>query len=182
MIITYRGKTPKIHPSAFIAPTAVLIGDVEVGENASVWFGTVNRGENGPLRIGARANVQDNAVMHVSEGAQTILGDGATVGHCAIMEDCTIGAGAVIGSNAVILNYAKIGARSLIAAGSVVGVGADIPAEVVVAGAPAKVKKPLDGASIGWVDHAGPEYVALSRSYREAGIGDPTGHEHVRSE
>src|SRR5580704_7835832 len=98
MLITYRGKTPNVHPSAFIAPTAVLIGDVEIGEEASVWFGTIIRGDNGPIRIGARSNVQDNAVVHVSEGSQTIIGEGVTIGHCAVMEDCVIGDGALIGS------------------------------------------------------------------------------------
>lgn len=173
MILTYRGKTPRVHPSAFIAPTATVIGDVDIGAEASVWFGAVIRGDNGPIRIGAGTNVQDNAVIHVSHGAATVLEDNVTVGHCAIMEDCTIGAGALIGSNAVVLNGAKVGARVLVAAGSVVAANADIPPAVVVAGAPAKVKKELDATSGAWVDHGGPEYVALSRSYLAEGIGKP---------
>ena len=173
MILTYRGKTPKVHPSAFIAPTATIIGDVEIGAEASVWFGAVIRGDNGPIRIGAGTNVQDNAVIHVSHGAATTLEDNVTVGHCAIMEDCVIGAGALIGSNAVVLNGAKVGARVLVAAGSVVAANADIPPAVVVAGAPAKVKKELDATSAAWVDHGGAEYVTLSRSYLAEGIGKP---------
>lgn len=149
----------------------MLIGDVEIGEEASVWFGAVIRADNGPIRIGARTNVQDNCVIHVSEGSQTIIGESVTIGHCAVMEDCVIGDGALIGSNAVVLNYAKIGKRTLIAAGSVVPSGAEIPPEVMAAGAPAKVKKPLDGASIAWVEHGGPEYVALSRAYMKGGVG-----------
>src|SRR5471030_1676351 len=109
MFIEYNGKSPKVHPSAFIAPTAVLIGDVEVGEESSVWFGAVIRADNGPIRIGARSNVQDNAVIHVGENSQTIIGNDVTIGHCALMEDCVIEDGALIGSNAVILNYARIG-------------------------------------------------------------------------
>jgi len=178
-IIEYRGKRPKIAASAFIAPTAVLIGDVEVGEEASIWFGTVLRGDNGPIRVGARANVQDNSVVHVSENCATIVEDGATVGHCAILEDCRVGRGALIGSNAVVLNGATIGEQSLVAAGSVVGVNAQIPARVVVAGSPAVVKKQLEGAAIGWVEHAGPEYVHLSRSYLQHGIGAPEEPEPV---
>ena len=177
MIIEYRGKRPKVAASAFVAPTAVLIGDVEVGEEASIWFGTVIRGDNGPIRIHARANVQDNSVVHVSENAETVIEEGATVGHCAILEDCRIGRGALIGTNAVVLNGATIGEYSLVAAGSVVGANAQIPARVVVAGSPAVVKKQLEGAAVGWVEHAGPEYVHLSRSYLEHGIGDPEMHE-----
>jgi carbonic anhydrase/acetyltransferase-like protein (isoleucine patch superfamily) len=177
MLVTYRGKTPKVHPTAFVAPTAVLIGDVEVGEESSIWFGTVVRGDNGPIRIGARSNVQDNAVVHVGHDSRTIIGDDVTVGHAAIMEDCVIENGALIGSNVVILNHTRIGRRALVAAGSVVPVGAEIPDEVVVAGAPAKVKKALDGASIKWVERAAPEYVHLSRTYLEAGVGALEAHD-----
>ena len=94
MIIEYRGKRPRVAASAFVAPTAVLIGDVEVGEEASVWFGAVIRGDNGPIRIGARSNVQDNSVLHVSENCETVLEDDVTVGHCAILEDCRVARGA----------------------------------------------------------------------------------------
>jgi carbonic anhydrase/acetyltransferase-like protein (isoleucine patch superfamily) len=177
MIIEYRGKRPKVAPSAFIAPTAVLIGDVEVGEESSIWFGTVLRGDNGPIRIGNRANVQDNSVMHVSEGGATIVEDGATVGHSAVLEDCTIGRGALIGSNAVVLNGAQVGEQSLVAAGSVVAANAKIPPRVLVAGAPAIVKKQIEGEAVSWVEHPGPEYVKLSRSYLRHGIGDPEMHE-----
>ena len=177
MIIEYKGKTPEIHHSAFVAPTAVLIGDVVVGEEASIWFGTVVRGDNGPIRIGARANVQDNAVLHLSENNKTIIGEDVTIGHGAVLEDCTIEKGALIGTKVTVLNGATVGARALIAAGSVVGAGAKIPPETVAAGAPAVVKKKLEGASVWWVDAAGPEYVHLSRSYLQHGIGDPEMHE-----
>jgi len=177
MIIEYKGKTPKVHPTAFVAPTAVLIGDVEVGEETSIWFGTVIRGDNGPIRIGARSNVQDNAVIHVSENNRTIIGSDVTIGHCAAMEDCVIEDGALIGTGAVILNGAKVGCRTLIAAGSVVAMGAQIPPEALAAGAPAVVKKKLEGVALAWVDHGGPEYVTLSRSYLHHGIGDPEMHE-----
>jgi carbonic anhydrase/acetyltransferase-like protein (isoleucine patch superfamily) len=177
MIIEYRGKQPKIASSAFVAPTAVLIGDVEVGEESSIWFGTVLRGDNGPIRIGARTSIQDNSVIHVSEGCQTIIGDDCTIGHCAVLEDCTIEPGALVGSNAVVLNGAVVGAKSLIGAGSVVGPNAAIPPAVVAAGAPAQVKKKLEGDAVWWVEHAPPAYVELSRSYLSHGIGDPEMHE-----
>ena len=161
----------------WVAPTAVLIGDVEVGEGASIWFGVVIRGDNGPIRIGARSNIQDNAVIHVGEGNSTIIGEDVTIGHCACMEDCVIENGALIGSNSVVLEGARIGRRALIGAGSVVTAGTHIPAEVVAAGIPAHVKKQLDGKAVTWVEHGGPEYVRLSRSYLHHGIGDPEVHE-----
>jgi len=173
MFVEYRGKAPKVADSAFVAPTAVLIGDVEVGAESSIWFGAVIRADNGPIRIGARTSVQDNCVVHVSEGGRTILGDDVTVGHAAIMEDCTIGNNALIGSNAVILNGATIGQGSLIAAGSVVGERAQIPPGVLAAGAPAVVKKTLEGAALAWIDGSAEEYVKLSRSYLAENIGNP---------
>ena len=177
MFIEYRGKTPNVHPSAFVAPTAVLIGDVEVGEQASIWFGVVIRADNGPIRIGARANVQDNAVIHVSEDCSTIVGRSVTVGHGAIMEDCTIEEGALVGTRAVVLNGAVVGRRAFVAAGSVVAPNFVVPPETLVAGSPAVVKKQLVGVAASWVDHATDEYVSLSRTYLRHGIGDPEMHE-----
>lgn len=165
MFLEYRGRRPKVHPSAFVAPTATLIGDVEVGEESSIWFGAVLRGDNGPIRVGARTSVQDNAVIHVSEGCTTIIGDGVTIGHAAVMEDCTIGDGALIGSNAVVLNGATVGRETLVAAGSVVAANDRIPDRVVAAGAPAKVKKNLEGDAAHWVAIGAEHYVKLSRSY-----------------
>jgi carbonic anhydrase/acetyltransferase-like protein (isoleucine patch superfamily) len=171
MIIEYRGKRPKIHPSAFVAPSAVLIGDVEVGPQSSIWFGAVLRGDNGPIRVGARTSIQDNAVVHVSEGGETLLGDDVTVGHCAVMEDCQIEAHALIGSNATLLNGSTIGEGALIAAGSVVGQGVAIPPRVVAAGAPATVKKALEGQAASWIETSSDEYVKLSRLYLAQSIG-----------
>ncbi len=171
MMIEYRGKRPKVAPSAFVAPNAILVGDVEVGAEASIWFGAVLRGDNGPIRVGARTSIQDNAVLHVSEGGATIVGDDVTVGHCAVMEDCTIEAHALIGSNATLLNGSTIGQRALIAAGSVVGQRVAIPAGVVAAGAPAGVKKKLDGEAASWIEISADEYVKLSRIYLAQSIG-----------
>jgi len=174
MIIEYRGKRPRVAPSAFVAPTAVLIGDVEIGPESSVWFGAVLRGDNGPIRVGARTSVQDNAVVHVSERGRTLIGDDVTVGHCAVMEDCTIERHALIGSNSTLLNGCTVGEGSLIAAGSVVGEGTAIPAGVVAAGAPAKVKKSIEGEAARWIEDASRAYVALSRSYLAERIAEPT--------
>jgi carbonic anhydrase/acetyltransferase-like protein (isoleucine patch superfamily) len=170
MIIEYRGKRPKVDPSAFVAPTAVLVGDVEVGPESSIWFGAVLRGDNGPIRVGARTSIQDNAVLHVSENGGTFVGDDVTVGHAAVMEDCRIERYALIGSNATLLNGCSIGEGALIGAGSVVAQGAVIPARVLAAGAPATVKKPLEGEAASWIEISAGEYVKLSRSYIAAGI------------
>lgn len=171
MIIEYRGKRPKVDPSAFVAPSAVLIGDVEVGPKSSIWFGAVLRGDNGPIRVGARTSIQDNAVVHVSEDGGTFVGDDVTVGHCVVMEDCTIEPRALIGSNATLLNGCRIGESALIAAGSVVGQRATIPPRVVAAGAPATVKKALEGNAAAWIEAASEEYVKLSRFYLAQSIG-----------
>ena len=179
MFIEYCGKRPKVATSAFVAPTAVLIGDVEVGEESSIWFGVVIRGDNGPIRIGARSSIQDNSVVHVSPDCTTRIGDDCTVGHSVTMEDCTIENGALIGSNAVVLNHATIGSRALVAAGSVVPANAAIPPESLVAGAPAVVKRKLAGESLGWIDNTPASYVKLSRSYLTNGIGDPKRHEFL---
>jgi carbonic anhydrase/acetyltransferase-like protein (isoleucine patch superfamily) len=173
MFIEYRGKKPSVDPSAFVAPTAVLIGDVHVGPESSIWFGAILRGDNGAIRIGARTSVQDNCVIHVGDRGLTAIGDDVTIGHCAVMEDCDIKNHALIGSNAVLLNGSVIGEGTLIAAGSVVGQDAEIPARVVAAGAPAQVKKKLEGEAAKWIELAADEYVALSRSYLEQNIGNP---------
>jgi len=177
MIIQYRGKRPRVDPSAFVAPTAMLIGDVEVGPQSSIWFGTVLRADNGPIRIGARTSIQDNAVVHVSEGGATLIGDDVTVGHAAVMEDCDIKRYALIGSNSTLLNGCTIGEGALIAAGSVVGERAEIPPGVVAAGAPAKVKKTIDGEAATWIRISAGEYVKLSRSYLAQSIGAPEDQE-----
>lgn len=172
MIIEYQGKRPKIAPTAFIAPTAVIIGDVEIGEEASVWFGVVIRGDHGSIRIGARSNIQDNSVIHVGElVGETIIHEDVTIGHAAMMEDCIIESGSLIGMNAVVLNGARIGSGTIVAAGSVVGIGAEIPSGVLVAGAPAKVKKTLDADAAQDIKENVAGYVELARSYLEQGIG-----------
>ncbi len=168
MIQSYRGKTPRVAPSAFVAPTAAVIGDVTIGEDASVWFGAVLRGDFGPIEVGARANVQDNAVLHSTDQLPTTVGDGATVGHGAVLEGCTVERGALVGMNAVVLHGAVIGEEALVAAGSVVTDGTRIPPRTMAAGAPCRVRKELSGASADWIARAASAYVRLSRRYLEA--------------
>jgi len=168
LLIPFRGRTPRVHRTAFIASTAVLIGDVEVEEDASVWFGAVLRADDPShgIRIGARSSVQDNCVLHVSARGPTVVGSDATVGHGAIFESCTVGNGALIGMNAVILQGATVGAGALVAANSVVPEDMEIPAGMLVAGAPARVKKPISGESERWVRDSARHYVSLAKEYR----------------
>jgi carbonic anhydrase/acetyltransferase-like protein (isoleucine patch superfamily) len=171
MIITHNGITPRVHPTAFIAPTAVLIGDVEVGAESSVWFGAVLRGDHPDhgIRIGARTSVQDDCVVHVSALGPTVVGDEVTIGHGAVFESCEVRARALIGMNAVILHGAVIGEESLVAALSVVPEGMQVPPRMLVAGAPARIRKELAGESARWVRDSSAHYVALSRSYLPEG-------------
>lgn len=170
MILAFRGKTPRVAATAFVAPTAVLIGDVTVGEDASVWFGAVLRGDYGRIEVGARANVQDNAVLHSTDHLPTVVGDGATIGHGAVLEGCTVQRGALVGMNAVVLHGAVIGEEALVAAGSVVTDGTRIPPRTMAAGAPCQVRKELSGVSAEWIARAAAAYVRLSRSYLAAKV------------
>jgi carbonic anhydrase/acetyltransferase-like protein (isoleucine patch superfamily) len=172
-LITFAGRTPTVDPTAFVAPTAVLIGDVEVGPESSIWFGAVLRGDhpkNG-IRIGARTSIQDNCVLHVSAEGPTVVGEGVTVGHGAVFESCEVRRGALIGMNAVLLHHAVIGEESLVAAGSVVPAGMQVPPRTLVAGSPARERKSLEGESAGWIRGSARHYVELSREYLEQGIG-----------
>jgi carbonic anhydrase/acetyltransferase-like protein (isoleucine patch superfamily) len=172
-ILPFMGRTPRVHPSAFVAPTAVLIGDVEVGEDSSIWFGAVLRGDHPDhgIRVGRRTSIQDNVVIHVSAEGPTLVGDGVTVGHGAAFESCEIRDRALIGMNAVLLHHAVIGEESLVAALSVVPAGMAVPARTLVAGAPARIRKSLEGASAEWIRDGGRHYVELARQYLAEGLG-----------
>jgi len=166
MIIEYRGHRPKISSRAFIAPTAVLIGDVTVEDDSSIWFGAVLRSDENenPIVIGPRTSVQDNCVMHSGEGAVIIESD-VTIGHGAIMEGATIRRGAIIGMNATLLEDTDFGEESLLAAGSVVVPHTKIPARVLAAGSPAQVKKEISGEALNWIRMGSATYVGLCKAY-----------------
>jgi carbonic anhydrase/acetyltransferase-like protein (isoleucine patch superfamily) len=176
ILLPFHGKRPRVAESAFIAPNAVLIGDVAVEEEASIWFGAVLRGdhnENG-IVVGAGSSIQDNCVVHVGGWAPTVIGERVTVGHGAKFESCTIGDRSVIGMNAVILQNARIGVECVVAANAVVMEGAEIPDHSLVAGVPGKVKKKLDGSAADWVRRGGQHYIDLARTYRENDVGAPS--------
>jgi carbonic anhydrase/acetyltransferase-like protein (isoleucine patch superfamily) len=164
-LIELDGVAPRIADDAFVAETAVLIGDVVVEPAASVWFGAVLRGDNSQIRVGAGSCVQDNCVIHCARDLPTLIGENVTVGHMAMLEGCIIGDGALIGMGAIVLQRASVGVRSLIAAGAVVGEGMEIPPGVLAAGIPAVVKKELAGSSQRWVETAALEYQSQRLRY-----------------
>lgn len=170
MILEFQGFVPRVHPTAWIAPNAVVIGNVEIGAESSVWFGAVIRGDepNHVIRIGARTSVQDNCVVHVSSEGPTLIGDDVTIGHGAVLESCRIGNGALIGMNAVVLQRSVVGDGALIGAGAVVPNGMEVPARHLAVGAPAKVKKELPDESLAWMARGADHYVELSRRYLSA--------------
>ncbi|HDN79969.1 MAG: gamma carbonic anhydrase family protein [Chloroflexi bacterium] len=131
----------KIDPSAFIAPGAIIIGDVTVGPESSIWFGTVIRGDIAPVIVGRGSNIQDGAVVHVDIDQPTVIGDGVTIGHGAIVHGCTIGDNVLIGIRAVVLSRAVIGENCIIGAGAVIPEGTVIPPNSVVLGVPGRVVK-----------------------------------------
>lgn len=164
-ILSFEGKEPQIAEGAFVAPTATLIGDVTVEDGASVWFGAVLRGDFNRIVVGAGTSVQDNSVIHTNEGLPTTIGENVTVGHMSLLEGCTIEDSTVVGMGSIVLNRARVGGGTMLAAGSVVVEDAEIPSGVMAAGAPAKVKKELDGSSEHWVGMAAREYQSLRLKY-----------------
>jgi carbonic anhydrase/acetyltransferase-like protein (isoleucine patch superfamily) len=160
------GKRPAVHPNAYVAPTAVLIGDVEIEAGASVWFGAVLRGDESKISIGAGANVQDNVVIHCATNLPTVIEANVTIGHSAQLEGCVVERGALVGMGATMLQRSRLGAGSMLAAGAVLAEGEQIPAGHLAAGVPAKVKKPLDGSSENWVGSSADHYRRRAIRYR----------------
>jgi carbonic anhydrase/acetyltransferase-like protein (isoleucine patch superfamily) len=143
VILPFKDKTPQIAEDAFIAPTAVIIGDVIIGSKANIWYGAVIRGDINQIIIGEKSSVQDNCVLHCNYRNPTIVGNQVIVGHGAIMEGCIIEDGCMIGMNATVLSGAKIGAGSIVAAGAVVKENGVYPIRSLLAGIPAELKREL---------------------------------------
>jgi carbonic anhydrase/acetyltransferase-like protein (isoleucine patch superfamily) len=160
------GRRPRVHPDAYVAPTAVLIGDVHVAKGASIWFGAVLRADEATIYVGEGANVQDNAVIHCAKNLPTILEPNATVGHSAQLEGCVVEAGALVGMGATMLQRSRLGKGSMLAAGAVLPEGKHIPAGHLAAGVPAVVKKQLGGSSESWVGTAARHYQERAVRYR----------------
>jgi carbonic anhydrase/acetyltransferase-like protein (isoleucine patch superfamily) len=162
----FRGKLPRVHDGAFVAPTAALIGDVEVGAQSSLWFGTVARGDMMPIRVGARTSIQDNAVIHTTGGwSDTQVGDDCTVGHSAILHGCIVRDRVLVGMGSIILDAAEIGSDVILGAGSLVTARTKIPPGVLAHGRPAKPVRDLTDEERKNILDAARHYVALLPDY-----------------
>jgi carbonic anhydrase/acetyltransferase-like protein (isoleucine patch superfamily) len=165
-IRTFCGKRPVIGRGVFLAETCSVIGEVEIGEETSIWYGTVIRGDVMPIRIGARTSVQDNTVVHVTAGRYgTTIGSDCTIGHGAIIHACTVEDFCLIGMGSVILDGARIGRGSLVGAGALVTPGTDIPPDSLVIGSPAKVKRQINEREREQIVYGAAHYVELTRRY-----------------
>jgi gamma-carbonic anhydrase len=168
MIIAYRGIRPKLHPSVFVAEGAQIVGDVEIGQESSVWFNTVIRGDVHYIRIGERTNIQDNSVLHVThEKYPLVIGSNVTIGHGAIVHAATVKDNCLIGMGATVLDNATVGPYALIAAGSLVLENFEVPEGSLVAGVPARVKRMLSTEERRQIVQSAQNYVDYVKTYRE---------------
>jgi carbonic anhydrase/acetyltransferase-like protein (isoleucine patch superfamily) len=165
MILTYQGKTPLVGREVFIAPTAVVIGDVTIADGASVWYGAVIRGDLAPILVGKNTNIQDNCTVHVDAQTPASIGDNVTVGHNAVIHGCTLEEGCLIGINAVVLNRAFVRTGSVVAAGALVREGQVVGPHELVAGTPASVKRQLQPEDRQRLQGAVADYLVLGREH-----------------
>src|SRR2546425_10185271 len=161
-------KTPKIHPSVMIAPNATIIGDVTVGAKTSIWPGAVLRGDYGRIRIGRDCSIQDNVVVHCDVGNPSLVGDGVTVAHSAIIHACRIGDECLIGAGAIVFDGAKVGKHSILGVGTVVLEGRTIPARSVAVGVPAKVTRRTTEADVRMIRESFRTYVKMAERYQRS--------------
>ena len=163
----------RLHPTAFVAPGATVVGEVTLGERASVWFGTVVRGDGAPIAVGAHSNLQDLTLVHVDEDAPTVVGDRVTVGHRAIIHGCTIEDDCLIGMGAIVLSRARVGAGSLVGAGALVTEGQVIPPGSLALGAPARVLGPVNEDHRAAIADGARHYAELAQAYLAKGFARP---------
>ncbi len=167
-MITVNGHTPQVHEQAWVAPGAVLAGEVSVGAETGIWYTCVVRADLAPITLGARTNVQDGSVLHADPGFPTTIGDGVTIGHRAVVHGCTVADDVLIGMGAVLMNGVHVGAGSLIAAGAVLTQGTVVPPGSLVAGVPGKVRRELGEAERDSIPLSAAAYVHLLGLHRDA--------------
>lgn len=162
----FKGSSPRIHPSCFIETSAQVIGDVEIGEQSSVWFNTVVRGDVNRIRIGRRTNVQDLCMVHVLKDRHaTTIGDEVTVGHHVVLHGCTVGNRVLVGMGAVLMDGAQVGDECIIAAGALLTPGTQIPPGMLAVGSPARPKRPLTTDEREWLSRSAANYVEYALAY-----------------
>lgn len=165
VILPWEGTWPTIADDAFVAPGAVVIGNVTVGEQSSIWFQTVVRGDIAPITIGERSSVQDCTVVHVNMDAPTLIGNDVTVGHSALVHGTTVHDGVLVGMGAILMSYSEIGAGAVIAAGALIPERAEVPEQAVMVGMPAKQRSELDEKQAQHLAGIPGRYVRVSRQY-----------------
>src|SRR6187549_3254689 len=166
MLRPYRGQVPRVHPSAFIDDSAQVIGDVEIGEESSVWMCVVIRGDVNRIRVGRRSNVQDGTIVHVMKDTHpTLIGDDVTIGHGAVVHGCTVEDRCLIGMGAILLNGVTVGTESIVAAGSLLPENFQVPPRSLVMGSPATVRRSLVDAEVGRIRRFAENYVAYRLDY-----------------
>ncbi len=169
LILPYRGQLPRIAADAFIAATAVLIGDVEIGPETSVWFGCILRGDLNSIRVGARTNIQDGTIVHVDSARfSTTIGDDITIGHNAVIHACTLENGCFIGMSATVMDGAVVESGAMVAAGALIIPGKRVPAGELWAGCPARRLRDVTAAEAANFPKVIEEYARLAREYRQA--------------
>jgi carbonic anhydrase/acetyltransferase-like protein (isoleucine patch superfamily) len=167
MISKFQNARPKIHPTAFITDDAIVIGDVEMGEDSSVWFGSIIRGDVNYIRIGARTNIQDGTIIHVSSDTHSaVLEDEITVGHRVVLHGCHVESRCLIGIGAIVMDGARVGGESLVGAGALVTPGTRIPPRSLVLGSPARVKRELNADELALLDRSWRNYIELAAKYK----------------
>lgn len=163
---SYNGIDPVVGEDTFLAETATIIGDVQIGARTSVWYGTVLRGDVYHIRIGDEVSLQDNTVVHVTRGRHpTIVGNRVTVGHSVVLHGCTIESSCIIGMGAIVMDEALVGARCIVGAGALVTPGTKIEPGTLVLGSPARPKRKLTDAELAWVESSADHYVELASRY-----------------
>ena len=162
-IVELDGVRPTVGADVWLAPTAVLIGDVHVGDRASIWFGAVLRGDASRITVGERTSIQDNCVIHCADALPTEIGSDVVVGHGSLLEGCVIEDGAVVGMGSIVLQRARVGAKAVLGAGAVLSERREVGPGMLAAGVPAAEKKPLSGSAQRWTETAAVEY----QRYRE---------------
>lgn len=165
MILPYKGKYPKIAPTAFIAPNATIIGDVEIAEGANIWYGAVVRGDLAAIRIGVKTNIQDNCTVHCDIEKPTIIGDHVTIGHNCVIHGCTIDDRCLVGINSVVLNEAHLKTGCVVAAGAVIKERAVAGPYQMLVGAPAQVKKEVPESTLEYINLSAEGYHILSTDH-----------------
>jgi carbonic anhydrase/acetyltransferase-like protein (isoleucine patch superfamily) len=172
-LLPFGGSVPNVAPDAFIAPGAMVIGDVTIGEGATIWYNAVLRGDIAPIRVGRGSNVQDGAVLHVDEGVPCVVGDGVVIGHGAVVHSATVGDGALVAMHATLLTSSSVGAESIVGANALVTEGRAFPPRSLVVGVPGKLLRQVSDDEVAAVRENARRYCAYGQAHRRALSAEP---------